>query len=73
MITTWTERQHTERTAGHLLVPDKALVGPEVPAENNSDGDVDDHAKHPVRLERVLAQAEGQRTSGRRRMRQGVL
>ena len=65
VITIRTEWQGTEHTAGHLLVPDEALVGPKVPAEDNSDGDVDDHAKHPVRLERVLAQVEDQRTSGR--------
>ena len=64
MIATRTEWRRTKRAAGDSLVPDRALLGPKVPAEDDSDGEVDDHAKHPVRLERILAEAEYQRASG---------
>ena len=46
--------RHLEAKKKDVLMSDSALLAPQVPTEHYCDGDVDDHAEHPVRLQRVL-------------------
>ena len=48
-----------------VLMPNRLLLAPKIPAEDDGDGKVDNHAEHPISLEQVLRRRSQHRPSSR--------